>query len=121
MNDKLTKEIHRREVCNLVGPFPIYDTEVLRDLKILNKMITKQDDYNNVPVTYCKTCLSLHLKDIKFDKKLSNGNKRTEDQSKVTYCIPCGNTDVETSHISVWEDLYEEKYNERFLTSKKEE
>lgn len=99
----LAEEIERRESANKMAPFPPYDREVINDLKILN-MITKQDDYNNVPVTYCKTCLSLHVKEIA--------------NPDVAYCVDCGNTDLEKAHIHEWEDLYEEKYGERFLNLK---
>lgn len=104
---KLTKEIKRRETANEMAPFPVYDTGIINDLKDLN-MITKKADYNNVPVTYCKTCLKLHIKETKVENKT------------VTYCIDCGNTDLDKAHISEWEDLYEEKYGERFLTKKEE-
>ena len=67
----LEKEIKRREYDNQFAPFPVHDTEVIADLKIYlkykNEMITKKADYNNVPVTYCKTCGSLHIKTVEFD------------------------------------------------------
>jgi hypothetical protein len=112
----LAKEIKKREEYNLMTPFPFYDTEVIEDIKKL-AMITKKDDYNNVYVTYCKTCLSLHVKDVTFprkDKKTGEAEKDVE----IAYCVPCGNTELDSAHISEWEDMYEEKYNERFLTKK---
>jgi hypothetical protein len=112
-NNKLNLEIERREKYNQITPFPMYDTEVIEDIKKLNAM-TNKEGYENEPITYCKTCLSIHIKTIKFDKG-PEGEER-----EVDYCVPCGNTELETVHLSEWEDLYEEKYGERFLTKKKD-
>jgi hypothetical protein len=110
----LTKEIERREHANMMAPFPVYDTDIINDLKLLN-MITKKQDYNNVPVTYCKTCLKLHIKEVSFPK---DGAISTKDKAVVPYCVDCGNTDLAEAHITEWEDMYEEKYGERFLDKK---
>ena len=105
----IEKEIERREQANLYAPFPVHDTEIIADLKIYLKykreMITKKADYNNVPVTYCKTCGSLHIKTVEFD----NG------QDPLDYCVACSNTDLDSVHIEEWEDMYKEKYGEKFL------
>lgn len=106
-HDELIKEIERREWWNKLAPFPVYDTEIITDLKKLN-MLTVKDASNRVPITYCKTCLSIHIKTVELEN----------DQS-VDYCVPCGNTDLEEASIQGWEDLYKEKYGERFLTKKK--
>ena len=37
-HDQLIAEIERREQWNLYAPFPVYDTEVIDDLKKLNMM-----------------------------------------------------------------------------------
>lgn len=66
-------------------------------------MITKKNDFNNVPVVYCTTCLSLNIKTVKGV---------TED---VPYCCKCGNFDTKTAHIVDWEELYEDKYGKKFL------
>ena len=34
--------------------------------------------------------------------------------------IACGNTEVASTSIKEWEKMYEEKYNEKFLNSKKD-
>lgn len=107
----LEKEIKRREQANKMAPFPVYDTGIINDIKDL-QMITKKEDYNNVPVTYCKTCLKLHIKEVEFKK--DDGGKNTD----VAYCVDCSNTNMGQAHISEWEDMYEEKYGERFLTEK---
>lgn len=88
------------ERANYYAPFPVYDTDIINDLKEYD-MITKQDNYNNVPVDYCKTCLSLKIKDI---KNPSQG-----------FCISCGNTSIGKIHIEEWEDKYVERYGVKFL------
>lgn len=107
--DEILKEIERREYYNKFAPFPVYDTEIINDLKKLN-MITSKDISNSEPIHYCKTCLSIVIKTVEFEKG-ADGEDR-----EVDYCLDCGNTDIGCSHISEWEDLYEEKYGERFLT-----
>lgn len=110
----LTKEIEKREHANMMAPFPVYDTGIINDLKLLN-MITKKQDYNNVPVTYCKTCLKLHIKDVEFPK---DSVKDSKEQTVVSYCVDCGNTDLDTAHVSEWDDMYLEKYGKRFIDEK---
>lgn len=111
----LAAEIKKREDYNLLCPFPYYSTETIQDLKTKQKMVTRKSDYNNVPVEYCKTCLSLHLKEVKFEGKL---DLTTGKEKSVVYCIPCGNTSVERTHITEWEDFYEAKYGKPFLETK---
>ena len=103
----IIKEIERRENLNKLGPFPQYNREVIGDLKIITKMISQKKDYDNVPVTYCKTCLSLKVKNI--------------ENPNVAYCVDCGNTDLEETHILDWEKLYEEEYGEKFLNRSKDD
>lgn len=58
-----------------------------------------KEDYNNIPVYYCKECLSLLIwtYDINTD-----------------YCAKCGNTDIGVTTIDLWEELYEHKYGKKF-------
>jgi hypothetical protein len=109
MKQKLTSEIERRERFNKLSPFPVYSTEIINDLKQFKKMAISKEGYNNEPITYCKTCLSIQIKTIEFEKG-SDGEDRSVD-----YCIPCGNTDLTTSHVSEWDEMYEEKYGDSFL------
>lgn len=109
-HEELRREINRREHYNSLAPFPIYDTEIINDFKKL-EMITSKEDSNNEPITYCKTCLSIHIKTVDFK----------DTQQEVDYCVNCSNTDLDTVHISEWEDMYREKYGEKFLTGKKED
>lgn len=113
--DNLAKEIERREEANKYSPFPVYDREEIKDLKEKRNMLTKKDDYNNVPVHYCKTCLSIKLKEIDFPKELPGEKIEYRPSNKVTYCLDCGNTEIESAHIEEWEELYIEKKGTKFL------
>lgn len=115
----LAKEIEIREYYNSISPFPIYDTDIINDLKKF-LMITKKENYNNVPVTYCKTCLSIHIKDVTFPR--SDSSEKEEEQKPdalVGYCVPCGNTDLAEAHVTEWEDMYKERYGDKFLSDGK--
>ena len=59
-----------------------------------------KEDYNNVPVYYCKDCLSLliHQYDIHTD-----------------YCAKCGNTDIGVTTIDKWEKMYFDKYGKKSI------
>jgi hypothetical protein len=73
-------------------------------------MITKQDDYNNVPVHYCKSCLSLKIKDVDIRE-----NAVAVRDTTVSYCGECGWTDLDSAHIEEWKVLYKEKYGKDFI------
>ena len=108
----LAAEIKRREDHNKMTPFPTYNTEIISDFKKL-LMITKQDDFNNVPISYCKTCLSIKIKTVEFPKTEAGESR------DVHYCVPCGNTNIDTTQIGEWEEIYAERYGETFLNKKK--
>ncbi len=106
-HNQLIQEIKRREHYNRMAPFPVYDTEIINDIKKL-AMLTAKENSNNEPITFCKTCLSISIKIIELN----------DTNNEFDYCIDCSNTDLDSCHISEWEDKYEEKYGERFLTKK---
>ena len=58
-----------------------------------------KEDYNNEPVYYCTQCLSLRIRSL-------------EDME---YCDKCGSTNIEQTHIEEWEQMYEKKYNSKYL------
>lgn len=47
-----------------------------------------KEEYNDEPVMYCSHCNSLHIK--------------TLDNTDIPFCVDCGNTDMEESHIKDW-------------------
>ena len=60
------------------------------------------NDYNEVPVLYCKHCLSLNIRNI----------PRMGDSD---YCDECGSTDIGECSIEEWETLYKNKYGHKYL------
>lgn len=115
-SNKLKEEIKRREYFNEMAPFPVFDTEIIQDMSKLSEIVKKQD-YNNEPICYCKTCLSINIKTVEFEPvALVNGKSTSRN---VDYCVPCSNTEMGEVHISEWQDMYKERYGEDFLTLKK--
>lgn len=62
---------------------------------------TTQEEYNNIPVYYCKHCLSLKIMDAGLPDLL--------------YCDDCSSAEVLSTHIQDWEDKYKQKYGFKFL------
>lgn len=62
-------------------------------------------EYNDIPVYFCKHCLSLRI--------------MTTDS--IDYCDVCGSTDITKGHISDWEGLYQLKYDNNFLNPTNDE
>ena len=54
--------------------------------------------YNDEPVYYCKSCLSLCIEII--------GNPEDED----SVCVRCNRTDIGKTDISTWREMWKEKY-----------
>lgn len=64
----------------------------------LEKPIT-EEEYNSIPVYYCPHCLSLLIKQL---------------DSYVDYCGNCGCTDIETTDIFTWRDMYKKRFGKDF-------
>lgn len=60
------------------------------------------EEYNNEPVFYCKSCLSLKVKTVAMDSDLD-------------FCDECGSTDIGQIHIEEWRKLYKERYGFDYL------
>lgn len=67
--------------------------------------MSKLKEYNDIPVHYCKDCLSLKIKTVSEGLNLD-------------YCDECGCTDIEQAHIEEWKELYKDRYGFDYLTSK---
>lgn len=63
-------------------------------------------EYNDLPVYYCKDCLSLKIKNVR-------------EQADLCYCEDCGSTSIGTTHINDWESMFIEKYEEPFINKDK--
>lgn len=55
--------------------------------------------YNEEPVYYCTHCLSLRIKAL---------------DSFVDFCDNCGSTDVETTDIFTWREMYKKRFGKYF-------
>lgn len=55
--------------------------------------------YNKEPVLYCTSCLSLKIMGV----------------DDMDYCDDCGSTDVVSSSIEEWENLYIQRYGKKFI------
>lgn len=64
----------------------------------------QSNDYDQIPVLYCKHCLSLKIRNIPV----------VEDSD---YCDDCGSTDTGKCLIQEWETLYKNKYGHKYLDS----
>lgn len=53
--------------------------------------------YNDEPVYYCKSCLSLYIEILDEDDSL---------------CRECNRTDIGQTDIFTWRDMWKEKYGE---------
>lgn len=65
-----------------------------------NFIAMTKEEYNDIPVYYCKNCLSLAI---------------LRDGDTGCFCNDCGNTDTSMSNIDTWEFLYEQEFGELFL------
>lgn len=65
-----------------------------------------EQDFNSVPVFYCKHCLSLNIKLV----------DDSVDADYLDFCDECGSTEIDTTDIYTWEKMYEQKYGRNFLT-----
>lgn len=61
-----------------------------------------KEDYNNIPVYYCKQCLSLNILNIP-------GTENSD------FCNNCNSTDIGITDIDTWESLYYDKYKCKYL------
>lgn len=84
MESKLTKEydkiIKHMEKYNALAPFPVFDTEYVKDIIDKNKTMKEDEkNYDSEPVVACRYCKSLH---IEYDE---NGKD---------LCMRCGSNEL---------------------------
>lgn len=61
-----------------------------------------KEDYEKIPVAYCRNCLSLNIMKI-------------DDDPEFDYCDECGSTSVLVTNIDKWRELYKEKYGKHLI------
>lgn len=64
--------------------------------------MNSDNSYDEEPVYYCKRCLSLNIRQMPYVK----------DQD---YCGECGTTDIATTSIEEWKEMYKKKYGHEFI------
>lgn len=62
----------------------------------------KDFDYNDIPVYYCKQCLSLKIKTVPHIMDMD-------------YCDDCNSTNIDKTSIFEWEKMFEDRYGYKFL------
>lgn len=82
MNKKILKHLKTLykhvEYYNKMSPFPIYDTDWVKDVKDkIKEMEDTKEDYDQLPVVACRNCKSLY---IKYDDDMNE------------HCMRCGST-----------------------------
>lgn len=66
-----------------------------------NSSTEKKEEYNAVPVLYCKNCLSLRIRSVPME--ISD------------FCDDCGSTNIVETSIEEWEELYKKRFGHRYL------
>lgn len=56
-----------------------------------------KEEYNQIPVFYCRKCLSLKIRDVEH---IDNSE----------YCDDCGSTDIAQASVDEWEAMYVARY-----------
>ena len=64
--------------------------------------MNKEESYDDDPVYYCKRCLSLNIRQMPCRKEQD-------------YCGECGATEVCSTTIDEWKEMYKKKYGHDFV------
>ena len=78
--------------------------------------MTKKE-YNDVPVLYCKKCISLKI--ISINPAGLNKYPDTTHKEPIDYCGTCGNADIGETHIENFNIKYKKFYGKDHLTGNK--
>ena len=70
----------------------------------MNIDLNADNEYNKEPVYYCKRCMSLNIQTIGENSKVSGFD----------FCTNCGGTEIETTDIFTWRNLYKKRFNKNF-------
>lgn len=73
----------------------------------MGKLKLNKEIYDAIPVFYCKQCLSLRIKGLP-------GN------DNIDFCDDCNSTDVESTDIFTWQELYKQRYGNSYLNLNKD-
>ena len=73
----------------------------------MGKLKLNKEIYDAIPVFYCKQCLSLKIKGLP-------GN------NNIDFCDDCNSTNIETTDIFTWQQLYRERYGSNYINLDKD-
>lgn len=73
----------------------------------MGKLKLNKEIYDAIPVFYCKQCLSLRIKGLP-------GN------NNIDFCDDCNSTNIETTDIFTWQQLYRERYGSNYINLDKD-
>lgn len=63
-----------------------------------------KEDYNSIPIHYCRECLSPKI-------------MRVAGMDDASYCDDCGCTDIAQASVEEWETLYKAKHGFTYLNN----
>lgn len=71
-------------------------------------IVTTMNEYNDTPVLYCKSCLSLLIRNAL--------NRGTSDEvDELDYCDKCNSTSIGICSIAEWEAMYVARFGHKYL------
>jgi predicted RNA-binding Zn-ribbon protein involved in translation (DUF1610 family) len=73
----------------------------MNKFKITHYSGISKESYNNEPVFYCKSCLSLLV---------------SAEEGTGSYCKDCGCASIGRTNIDLWTESYRRKYGKDYLT-----
>lgn len=65
----------------------------------MNNSNDSKEEYNTIPVVYCKNCMSLKIMIL----------------GGMDYCDDCGCTDINATDIASWEEMYIKKHGKPLI------
>lgn len=68
-----------------------------------------EDNLDEEGVWYCKSCLSLKIRNLDDD----------EDSPIPCYCDSCSSTNIGITDFNTWDKAYEKRYGFKFINKKK--
>lgn len=90
----LTELLSHMEYYNKMAPFPVYDTDDIKEIKLIIMKIEKDENvnYDDEPVWACKYCMSLVVPNC-YDIDEDNNER----------CLRCGSMNETVEYKTIYE------------------
>lgn len=75
-----------------------------------------KNKYDEIPIIYCKSCLSLHIENYSSNLEEYPEEGVIDDND---FCKTCGSTNIGYTTIDEWEQMYIKRYGKEPLAKKK--